>query len=211
MANHIGLDADRPDRGGVRQLHGAVPDPGAVQHASDIVVYKGVRYEYRRPNFLRDQADGRYQCPVVSAGLAAAWTSRTAGRRRGAPAHARRSSTAPSGGSACGLSYNLDELSVSGGRLCRANLSQLKPVYHLNVRTFVRAILSTRTSRATPGSIPPHRRRTRRLFCSTVLVQAQPADGALRRLLGQPGGDQSNDLQRQNRTFFIKLGYAWIM
>ena len=39
------------------------------------------------------------------------------------------------------LSYNLDQLSVEGGRLDQANLGQIKAIYHINVRTFVRAIL----------------------------------------------------------------------
>jgi hypothetical protein len=112
------------------------------------------------------------------------------------------------------LSYTLDQLSVDGGRLYRANLGQLKAIYHINVRTFVRAILQYTDISRDPElylySVPP---RTRRFFSQylfsyklnpqTVLF-AGYSDNS-----NDAGGSQGLDLQRQNRTLFVKIGYAW--
>ena len=110
------------------------------------------------------------------------------------------------------LSYNLDQLSVEGGRLYQANLGQLKAIYHINVRTFVRAILQyTDISRDPDLYLFPVDARTRRFFSQYLFsFKLNPADRDLRRLLGQRRRHASgNDLQQQNRTFFVKLGYAW--
>ena len=67
-----------------------------------------------------------------------------------------------------GFSHSFEDLSVAGGRLYRANLSQLKVVYHLNVRTFVRAILQyTDVARMQDLYTVAVDARTRRLFSST--------------------------------------------
>jgi hypothetical protein len=112
------------------------------------------------------------------------------------------------------LSYNLDQLSVDGGRLYRANLTQLKMVYHLNVRTFVRAILQYTDISRDPGLyLYPVASRTRQFFSQylfsyklnpqTVLF-AGYSDNS-----DNSPGSQRLDLQRENRTLFVKIGYAW--
>jgi hypothetical protein len=105
-------------------------------------------------------------------------------------------------------------LSVEGGRLYRANLTQLKMVYHLNVRTFVRAILQyTDISRDPDLYTFPVDPRTRQFFSQylfsyklnpqTVLFAGYSDNSS------NPAGSQGLDLQRQNRTLFVKIGYAW--
>ena len=85
-------------------------------------------------------------------------------------------------------------------------------LYHLNVRTFVRAILQYTDITRDPSLYGfPVDGRSRKLFSQylfsfklnpqTVLF-AGYSDNAL--------ASQSADLLRQNRTFFIKLGYAWV-
>ena len=83
------------------------------------------------------------------------------------------------------LSYNLDQLSVEGGRLYQANLGQIKALYHINVRTFVRAILRYTDISRDPDLYPVPRRAAHPalLLAIPLLLQAQPADRDLRRLL----------------------------
>jgi hypothetical protein len=107
----------------------------------DIVVYQGVRYEYPRPNFyagvkpfggLNIQLQGRFGGGVDYANGRKATQAIQVGPQVDYNPISRMSVR---------LSYNLDQLSVDGGRLYRANLTQVRVLYHLNVRTFVRAIL----------------------------------------------------------------------
>jgi hypothetical protein len=102
---------------------------------------------------------------------------------------------------------------VDGGRLYSARLAQVRVLYHLNVRTFVRAILQyTDISRQPSLYTAPVDARTRQLFSKylfsykvnpqTVLFVGY-SDNAL--------GSVGIDLQRQNRAFFVKIGYAWAL
>jgi len=178
----------------------------------DIVVYQGVRYEYARPN--------------VVAGIkpASGLNIQMIGRWGGGVdfANGRKATAAlqvgpqvdynPVSQVSVRLSYNLDQLSVGQGRLYRAHLLQARVLYHLNVRTFVRAILQYTDITRNPALYTfATDRHTRKLFSQylfsyklnpqTVLF-AGYSDNAL--------ADQRADLLRQNRTFFIKLGYAWV-
>jgi hypothetical protein len=118
------------------------------------------------------------------------------------------------------LSHSLDRLAVDSGRLYLANLTQLRAVYYLNVRTFVRAILQYTDISRDPAlytfTVEP---RTRRLFAQylfsykfnpqTVLFLGY-SDTSTN--AGTPNNSTATTgLERQNRTFFVKLGYAWIL
>jgi hypothetical protein len=115
------------------------------------------------------------------------------------------------------LTYDLEQLSVEGGRLYQANLTQVKAVYHLNVRTFVRAILQyTDITRDEDLYLVPVSGTSRRLFQQylfsfklnpqTVLFAGYSDNSA-----GSGALHQSIDLRQQNRTFFVKIGYAWVL
>jgi hypothetical protein len=178
----------------------------------DIVVYQGVRYEYPTPNFaagikpaggLNIQMVGRWGGGVDFANGRKATQALQFGPQIDYNPLSRLSLR---------LSYNLDQLSVDQGRLYRANLTQFRVLYHLNVRTFVRAILQytdiTRDPSLYTFAVDGHSRKlfsqylfSYKLNPQTVLF-AGYSDNAL--------ASQSADLQRQDRTFFIKLGYAWV-
>jgi hypothetical protein len=179
----------------------------------DIIVFQGVRYEYPRPNFyagvkpfsgLNIQLQGRFGGGVDYANGRSATQALQFGPQIDYNPVSRVSLR---------LSYNLDQLSVDQGRLYRANLTQLRMLYHLNVRTFVRAILQYTDITRNPSLYAFEvDGRSRKLFSQylfsyklnpqTVLF-AGYSDNAL--------ASQTADLLRQNRTFFIKLGYAWVL
>jgi hypothetical protein len=180
----------------------------------DIVVYQGDRYEYFRPNVrFGIKPSGRSAFSLLARfgdGVDYANNRKATGVVQLGPAIEYR----PASRVSLQLSYNLDQLSVDGGRLYRANLTQLKMVYHLNVRTFVRAILQYTDISRDPGLyLYPVASRTRQFFSQylfsyklnpqTVLF-AGYSDNS-----NDAGGSQGLDLQRQNRTLFVKIGYAW--
>ena len=72
---------------------------------------------------------------------------------------------------------------------------------------------STPTSRAHRNSIPPRSTLdTRRLFSQYLFsYKLNPQTVLFVGYSDNSVGDQANQLQRQNRTFFTKVGYAWIM
>lgn len=179
----------------------------------DIVVYQGVRYQYYRPNFyfgikpsgnVNLQVNGRF-----GGGVDFENSRRATSAIQFGPVVSYRPTTRVN----LSLQYNLDQLSVDGGRLYRANLVQVKGIYHLNVRTFVRAILQYTDITREPGLYSSDvDRRSRRLFSQflfsfkvnpqTVLFLGYSDNGATVAGL---------DLRKQNRTFFAKLGYAWVI
>ncbi len=183
----------------------------------DVIVYGGQRYEFWRPNltfglkptgdvnveaFARfgggvDYTNGRAATEVFQLGTAFEYRPVTRVNLR--------------------LTYDLERLSVDGGRLYQANLTQMKAIYHLNVRTFVRAILQyTDIARDEHLYLMPVSGTSRRLFQQylfsfklnpqTVLFAGYSDNSA-----GSGASHQSIDLRRQNCTFFIKLGYAWVL
>jgi hypothetical protein len=180
----------------------------------DITVYEGVRYEHYGPTvYFGIKPSGRSALSVrgrFGDGVDYANNREAHGVIQLSPAVEYR----PASRVSLQLSYTLDQLSVDGGRLYRANLGQLKAIYHINVRTFVRAILQYTDISRDPElylySVPP---RTRRFFSQylfsyklnpqTVLF-AGYSDNS-----NDAGGSQGLDLQRQNRTLFVKIGYAW--
>jgi hypothetical protein len=180
----------------------------------DIVVYEGARYEYFHPNvYVGIKPSGRSAFSVTARfgdGVDYANNRKATGVLQFGPAVEYR----PASRVSVQLSYNLDQLSVDGGRLYRANLTQLKMIYHLNVRTFVRAILQyTDITRDPSLYVYPVDSRTRQFFSQylfsyklnpqTVLF-AGYSDNS-----NDAGGSHGLDLQRQNRTLFVKIGYAW--
>ncbi|HWM89670.1 MAG TPA: DUF5916 domain-containing protein [Thermoanaerobaculia bacterium] len=111
-----------------------------------------------------------------------------------------------------GLTHLFQQLDVEGGRLFEANLSQLTTIYQFNARTFVRLITQyTDIRRDQTLYTADVNGKTQQLFNQllfsyklnpqTVLF-AGYSDNAL--------GTERIDLARENRSFFVKLGYAWV-
>jgi hypothetical protein len=120
------------------------------------------------------------------------------------------------------LNHTYQALDVAPGRLFTANLTQGRAVLHLNRRTFVRAILQyTDIEREAATNPPGSQLDTRRLFSQylfsfkinpqTVLLVGYSDNQA-----GLPGTELTTppgrtDLWRTDRTFFLKIGYAWVL
>jgi hypothetical protein len=177
----------------------------------DVVVYQGERYEYLRPNvYVGIKPSGRSALSIFGRfgdGVDYANSRKAHGVIQVSPAIEYRPATRVS----LQLSYTLDQLSVDGGRLYQANLAQLKAVYHLNVRTFVRAILQyTDIVRDAGLYLYPVAPRTRRFFSQYLFsFKFNPQTVIFAGYSDNAAAMRGNDLQQQNRTFFVKLGYAW--
>jgi hypothetical protein len=118
------------------------------------------------------------------------------------------------------LGHELQRIDVDGGRLIEANLSQLRAVYQLNVRTFVRAILQYADVEQNaelfddPGSVDPDAERLFSQFLFSYKLNPQTVV-----FLGysdnSTGGELVDtgriDLTRSDRTFFAKVGYALVL
>jgi hypothetical protein len=180
---------------------------------TDITVFGGVRYEYLRPNFVfgikpsgktNVQLTGRFGGGVDFANGRQATSAVQVGPRFEYRPVKRVNLS---------LHYNLDQLSVDGGRLYRANLAQLNAVFHLNVRTFVRAILQYTDISRDPSLYGfPVEPRTRRLFSQYLFsYKFNPQTVLFLGYSDNAAGTQRIDLRKQDRTFFVKLGYAWAL
>lgn len=114
------------------------------------------------------------------------------------------------------LSHAYQRLDVEAGTLFTANLTQLSTVWQWNVRTFVRAIVQYTDVERTPELYITQRpqdveRDTERLF--TQLLFSYKLNPQTVFFLGYSDNsvaDERVDLTRADRTFFLKLGYAWL-
>jgi len=108
-----------------------------------------------------------------------------------------------------------ESLTVPQGRLYRANLTQARFVWQFNVRTFVRAIFQyAEVSRdlALYRSPADYDSKSRSLF--TQLLFSWKLNPQTVFFLGYSDtrlGDVTVDLLQNDRTVFLKVGYAWLM
>lgn len=179
----------------------------------DIVVYEGTRYEYYRPNFMVGMKPNGNVNLLAAARLGGGVDFENARKATRATQLEASLEYRPARQVNLALQYDLDRLSVEGGRLYRANLVQLKTIYHLNVRTFLRAILQfTDIRRDTDLYLGPVDSRTRRLFTQVLFsYKLNPQTVLFAGYSDNSSARPGADLQRQNRTFFVKLGYAWVL
>jgi len=113
------------------------------------------------------------------------------------------------------LDYNMRQLDVDGGRLFKADLSQLRLVYHFNVRTLIRGTLQHYTIESDPSLytgpyVPETERETlysEFLFSYKLNPQTVIFIGTSENQLGLP----EMPMGATARTYFIKLGYAWLL
>jgi hypothetical protein len=109
------------------------------------------------------------------------------------------------------LAHVFERLSFGGRKIYTANLLQGKLVYNFNVRTFVRAIVQYRNLVRDPElyGFPVEKTSdsvfTQFLFSYKINPQTVLFFGYSDNYFGMQG----IDITRTDRTFFIKLGYAW--
>jgi Carbohydrate family 9 binding domain-like/Domain of unknown function (DUF5916) len=110
------------------------------------------------------------------------------------------------------LSHLFQQLDVKGGRLFEANLSQLTLVYQFNIRTFVRLISQYTDIGRDPGLYTfPVDEKTEELFNQLLFsYKLNPQTVLFAGYSDNAFGDERIDLTRSDRTFFLKIGYAWV-
>jgi hypothetical protein len=116
------------------------------------------------------------------------------------------------------LSHSYQKLEVDNGQeLFTLNLTQLRAVWNFNVRSFVRAILQYRDLEQNPAVYTfPVRNETETLlsqllFSYKLNPQTVLFVGYADNALGfDVEGVRQVELTRTDRTFFVKLGYAFL-
>jgi hypothetical protein len=109
------------------------------------------------------------------------------------------------------LQHAYQRLSLKGDKIFTANLSQAKLIYNFNVRTFVRVIVQYLDVARNPDlylfPIPDKTQTifTQFLFSYKLNPQTVLFIGYSDNYLGMT----NIDVTQTNRTFFVKLGYAW--
>jgi len=111
------------------------------------------------------------------------------------------------------LDYSHEQLDVEGGRLYNARLSQMRVTYQLNVRTFVRWISQYLDVDRDPSlytdEVDP---RSRTLFNQILFsYKINPQTVFFLGYSDNYLGDEQIDLTQENRTIFLKVGYAWML
>lgn len=115
------------------------------------------------------------------------------------------------------LDHAFQRLDVEGGRLLEANLTQLRTVYQLNIRTFVRAILQYEDLTRNPDlfndpvSKSEEQLFTQLLFSYKLNPQTVLFLGYSDNSFGTEIAERTIDLTRTDRTLFFKVGYALVL
>jgi len=110
------------------------------------------------------------------------------------------------------LQHAFQRLSLSGDEVFQVNLSQVRLVYNVNTRIFLRAIVQYLDLQRNPllhiVPVAPETQTvfTQFLFSYKLNPQTVLFIGYSDNYLGLTG----IDITQTNRTFFIKLGYAWL-
>lgn len=110
------------------------------------------------------------------------------------------------------LTHTFERLDVEGGRLFTANLSQLRLVYQLNLRTFVRGVFQYFDLERDPSlyqdEVEPE---LQRLLSELLFAYKLNPQTVL--FLGYSDtrlGDAATSLTQSDRALFFKVGYAWV-
>lgn len=105
------------------------------------------------------------------------------------------------------------QLDVAGGRLSRTSINQARLVYNFNVRTFVRAIVQHQDVSREPARYNfPVQARSESLFSQLLFsYKVNPQTVLFVGYSDNYFGVGDIDLSQTGRTFFVKLGYAWIL
>ena len=109
------------------------------------------------------------------------------------------------------LGHVYQRLTFDGSRVFTANLTQTRLLYHFNVRTFVRAILQyrqvDRDATQYSSSVVPKTEQFFTQFLASYKVNPQTA--VFVGYTDDHFGTDEFSLQRRERTFFLKFGYAF--
>jgi hypothetical protein len=110
-----------------------------------------------------------------------------------------------------GIDHTYERMTVQKTRLYTANISQLSAVYQFNVRTFFRSILQYVNYDYNPSHYTfPIESEFKAFY--TQLLFSYKINARTVLFLGYSDnyfGSQAYGLTQADRTFFIKLGYAW--
>ncbi|HSN86399.1 MAG TPA: DUF5916 domain-containing protein [Thermoanaerobaculia bacterium] len=117
------------------------------------------------------------------------------------------------------LNHDLQRVDVEGGELLELNVSQIRTVYQINIRTFVRAVLqytdlAINRDLFTAAEVPADDEHlfsqllfSYKLKPTTVLFLGYSDN----QLGGEDAQGRLTDLTRSDRTFFFKVGYALVL
>ena len=115
------------------------------------------------------------------------------------------------------LDHSYEDLDVPGGKLFSAEVTQLRAVYQFNIRMFARAILQYTDITRDPAlyrfqEVSPRFKRLfpQLLFSYKVNPQTVFFAGYSGTRLGGDFEGVDVGLTEADRTFFVKLGYAWL-
>jgi hypothetical protein len=107
--------------------------------------------------------------------------------------------------------HNFQRFTLGGDEIFQANLTQLKLIYNFNVRMFVRGIVQYLHVTRTPDLyLYPVAGKTQTVFTQILFSYKLNPQTVL--FLGYSDnylGETGIDITQADRTFFIKLGYAW--
>jgi hypothetical protein len=111
------------------------------------------------------------------------------------------------------FSHARERLESDGLRTYTADLSQVRLIYNFSVRAFVRAIVQYRYIDRVPERYAyPVDSLTKGLFTQFLFsYKINPQTVLFIGYSDNSLGQQGVDITRINRTFFLKLGYAWVM
>jgi len=109
--------------------------------------------------------------------------------------------------------HNFERMTVQDARLYTANISQLTAVYQFNVRTFFRTIFQYVDYDYNPSNYTFNIDSEDRRFFTQWLFsyKINPRTVLFLGYSDNYRGSQDFGLTQSNRTFFIKLGYAWVL
>jgi hypothetical protein len=109
--------------------------------------------------------------------------------------------------------HTYELMTVQNARLYTANISQLSGVYQFNVRTFFRAIIQHVNYNYNPGNYTYDIDSKEQRFFSQLLFsyKINPRTVLFLGYTDNYHGSQDYRLTQSDRTFFIKLGYAWVL
>lgn len=111
------------------------------------------------------------------------------------------------------LNHRTSRFTVEGARLFLANLPQATIIYHFNRKAFFRAILQYRDIRQNPElySFPVNSVTKRLLSQFLFSYKLNPRTVLFIGYSDNHLGTDTFSLTQTDRTFFVKLGYAWIL
>jgi hypothetical protein len=110
------------------------------------------------------------------------------------------------------LDHTIERMEVDGGQLYTANLTQMSAVYQFNIRTFFRAILHyVDYSYNTDLYIDEKDPEDQSLFAQLLFsYKINPQTVFFLGYSGNHFGSHEYDLAWNDRSIFMKIGYAWL-